>query len=63
MINEGWKDSSDAMVTASGDLATPPIAPAEVQGYVYAAKQELAAVFEHAGDSATAARLRRESAV
>jgi glycogen debranching enzyme len=61
LINEGWKDSSDAMVTAGGDLATPPIAPAEVQGYVYMAKREIAGLYERAGDKETAARLRKES--
>src|SRR6185312_2050235 len=31
LINQGWKDSGDAIVTASGKLASPPIALAEVQ--------------------------------
>ncbi len=61
LINEGWKDSSDSMVTASGDLAQPPIAPAEVQGYVYAAKMELAEIYEQADDNDTAKRLRQEA--
>jgi glycogen debranching enzyme len=35
--NQGWKDSYDGINYADGRLATPPIALAEVQGYVYAA--------------------------
>ncbi|MDX2271088.1 MAG: glycogen debranching N-terminal domain-containing protein [Cyanobacteriota bacterium] len=36
--NQGWKDSSNCLVDREGRLASPPIALAEVQGYVYAAK-------------------------
>lgn len=36
--NQGWKDSSDALFHADGALAVAPIALAEVQAYVYAAK-------------------------
>jgi glycogen debranching enzyme len=35
--NQGWKDSHDAIMHASGELAEAPIALAEVQGYKYAA--------------------------
>lgn len=35
--NQGWKDSFDGVSFADGDLAEPPVALAEVQGYVYAA--------------------------
>ena len=37
LVNQGWKDSYDAIMHASGHLAEPPIALAEVQGYQYAA--------------------------
>ncbi len=37
LANQGWKDSFDGINFAAGDLARPPIALAEVQGYVYAA--------------------------
>ncbi|MEO7194631.1 MAG: glycogen debranching N-terminal domain-containing protein [Pseudonocardiaceae bacterium] len=37
LANQGWKDSFDGISFASGQLAEPPIALAEVQGYVYAA--------------------------
>ncbi|WP_436497953.1 amylo-alpha-1,6-glucosidase [Actinokineospora sp. HUAS TT18] len=35
--NQGWKDSFDGVNDAVGRLGVPPIALAEVQGYVYAA--------------------------
>ena len=37
LVNQGWKDSFDGINFAAGDLARPPIALAEVQGYAYAA--------------------------
>ena len=39
LANQGWKDSYDAIFHADGRLAEGNIALAEVQGYVYAAKQ------------------------
>src|SRR5213078_4308812 len=38
LANQGWKDSHDAIYHEDGRLAEGPIALAEVQGYVYAAK-------------------------
>jgi glycogen debranching enzyme len=38
LANQGWKDSHDAIFHHDGQLAVGPIALAEVQGYVYAAK-------------------------
>jgi glycogen debranching enzyme len=37
LVNQGWKDSRDAIFHADGRLAQGPIALAEVQAYVYAA--------------------------
>ena len=37
MINQGWKDSGDAIFHADGNFAKPPIALAEVQAYAHAA--------------------------
>jgi glycogen debranching enzyme len=37
LVNQGWKDSWDAVSYADGQLAKPPIALCEVQGYAYAA--------------------------
>ena len=44
LANQGWKDSLDAISHRDGTLAHPPIALAEVQGYVYAAYCSLAEV-------------------
>jgi glycogen debranching enzyme len=62
LLNQGWKDSGDAMVGLDGALARQPIAPVEVQGYLYAAKRGLACVFEALKDAKTAATLRHEAA-
>jgi glycogen debranching enzyme len=37
LVNQGWKDAHDSIMHASGELAEPPIALAEAQGYQYAA--------------------------
>ncbi|MGO8915930.1 MAG: glycogen debranching N-terminal domain-containing protein [Stellaceae bacterium] len=37
LVNQGWKDSSDAVFHADGRLAEAPIALAEVQAYAYGA--------------------------
>jgi glycogen debranching enzyme len=42
LANQGWKDSHDAIFHADGRQAQGPIALAEVQGYVFAAKQTAA---------------------
>ncbi len=62
LVNQGWKDSGDAIVTGDGHLATPPVALVEVQGYVYDAKRRIAVLFEHAGERERAEALRREAA-
>ena len=62
LVNQGWKDSWDAVVHADGTLAAGPIALSEVQAYVYLAKQRAADVFEDLGDFRTGVRLREEAA-
>jgi glycogen debranching enzyme len=37
LANQGWKDSSDAIQSRDGQLARPPIALCEVQGYAHEA--------------------------
>jgi glycogen debranching enzyme len=61
LINQGWKDSGDAIVTADGKVAVPPLALVEVQGYGYAAKLGIAGLFKRAGDRDRADRLIREA--
>ena len=39
LANQGWKDSFDAVFHADGRLAKGPVALAEVQAYVFAAKR------------------------
>jgi glycogen debranching enzyme len=60
--NQGWKDSFDSVVHTDGRLAAPPIALAEVQGYVYMAKLRVADVFDALGEYRSAVRLREEAA-
>jgi glycogen debranching enzyme len=44
LVNQSWKDSGDSQRFHDGRLAEPPIAPVEVQGYVYAAKLGIAEI-------------------
>jgi glycogen debranching enzyme len=39
LVNQGWRDSDDAVFHADGAVAEGPIALCEVQGYVYAARR------------------------
>jgi glycogen debranching enzyme len=57
LLNQGWKDSSDAIRDRTGREAVPPIALAEVQGYVFDAKRRLAKLARIRGDDALATRL------
>jgi glycogen debranching enzyme len=61
LVNQGWKDSGDAIVNADGSLAVPPIALVEVQAYVYKAKCEIADLFRRAGEPTRATELEREA--
>jgi glycogen debranching enzyme len=63
LVNQGWKDSGDAIVNADGSLARPPIALAEVQGYVYLAKMIIADLFRRTGEEERAQRLLDEAAL
>ena len=40
--NQSWKDSHDSQLSRDGTAAREPIAPCEVQGYVYDAKRRMA---------------------
>jgi glycogen debranching enzyme len=59
--NQGWKDSEDSIVHADGSLAEGPIALVEAQGYVYAAKQTIADVYDALELPDVARRLRSEA--
>jgi glycogen debranching enzyme len=62
LINQGWKDSADAVFHEDGTLADGPIALAEVQGYVYAAKRLAVRCAERLGRSELALKLDRDAA-
>jgi len=61
LINQGWKDSGDALVTSDGRFAVPPIALVEVQGYVYMAKMSIADLYARSGEQGRASQLRQEA--
>jgi glycogen debranching enzyme len=61
LLNQGWKDSGDAISAHDGRLARSPIALVEVQAYLYAAKLGLARLAEDRGDHNAAERLRAEA--
>jgi glycogen debranching enzyme len=55
LANQGWKDSHDAVFHADGSIPKGPIALVEVQGYVFAAYQGLAALAGRRGEDGKAA--------
>lgn len=55
--NQGWKDSSDAILYEDGRMVENPIAVVEVQGCYYAAKQLLGLAFASLGEERRAADL------
>ncbi len=57
LAQQGWKDSHDAVFHADGTLAEPPIALAEVQGYVYGARHHAAELAAALGMRARSRRL------
>jgi glycogen debranching enzyme len=57
LANQGWKDSYDAIFHADGTDAVGPIALCEVQGYVFAAKQQAALMARKLGFSERASDL------
>jgi glycogen debranching enzyme len=61
LTNQGWKDSFDAIMYEDGQLADPPIALAEVQGYVYSAKVHASRMAEALGETELATDLYRQA--
>src|ERR1700742_2994115 len=59
--NQGWKDSYDAIFHADGKLAEGYLALAEVQGYVFAAKQLAARCASRLGKADRARQLEAEA--
>jgi len=60
--NQGWKDSKDAIMHASGEMAAPPIAVVEAQGYKYAALLGGAEIAEALGHPGLGPALREKAA-
>src|SRR6266540_4960667 len=60
--NQSWKDSWDSQRFHDGRIADPPIAPCEVQGYVYDAKRRIAEIAREVWrDRALADKLEQEA--
>ena len=57
LLNQGWKDSGDGIVREDGSLPEPPIALVEVQGYVFRAWRDIAALYRCLGEDARASEL------
>ena len=62
LANQSWKDSGDSQRFHDGRLAESPIAPVEVQGYVYDAKRGIAEIARDVWrDPSLADRLEQEA--
>jgi glycogen debranching enzyme len=62
LTNQGWKDSYDSIMYEDGQLAQPPIALCEVQGYVYSAKYYAAKLAKHFNEQTLSEKLFKEAA-
>lgn len=61
LVQQAWKDSDDSVFHADGRLANGPIAPCEVQGYVYAARMAASKLAEVRGLHSLADKLRHQA--
>jgi glycogen debranching enzyme len=61
LLNQGWKDSGDAIRDRNGIQMTAPIALAEVQGYVFDAKRRMAALARMRSENELANRLEADA--
>jgi glycogen debranching enzyme len=61
LINQGWKDSHDAIFHEDGRMAEGPIALCEIQSYVYAAKCHASALAASLGDAAASTALMEQA--
>jgi glycogen debranching enzyme len=62
LVNQGWRDSSDANMHADGALASGPLALCEVQAYAYAARLGMVQVARALGHNDVAEREERRAA-
>ena len=61
LLNQGWKDSHDAIFHDHGAFPSAPIALCEVQAYVYEARRAAAMLARTLGDHARAAALMQQA--
>jgi glycogen debranching enzyme len=62
LVNQGWKDSYDAVSYEDGQLASSPVALCEIQGYVYEAKLQAAYIAKRSGHYELADKWEQEAA-
>jgi glycogen debranching enzyme len=60
--NQGWKDSRDGVSFPDGEIAPPPIALVEVQGYVVGALDAMAMLYRVVGNERRAEHLEVQAA-
>lgn len=61
LVNQGWKDSGDAISHADGTLCTGPVALVEVQAYSYEAKALAGELARHLGRNSRATELTQQA--
>jgi glycogen debranching enzyme len=61
ILQQGWKDSHDSVMYATGVVGKPPIALSEVQGYVYLAKRYMARMADFMEDRELRQRMKSEN--
>ena len=61
LVNQGWKDSHDAIFDEDGRDVEPPVALCEVQAYVYGAKRHAARMADALGYAELSTMLSREA--
>jgi glycogen debranching enzyme len=61
LVNQGWKDSGNAIQNADGSLAEPPIALCEVQAYAYRAWRQSARLLRRLEDPGAARKVEQRA--
>lgn len=61
LVNQGWKDSWDANMHRDGEVAKPPVALCEIQGYVYEAKYRMSSLMRSFGEIRAADKLKKDA--
>jgi glycogen debranching enzyme len=61
--NQSWRDAEDGVLDESGGFPPHPIGTCELQAYVYAAKRDVADLFQAWGDGVRADQLRDQADV